>query len=220
MRWLGPLIFVNIFIWVVAWTPEARAVVCSNTENCLVSWVSALSGWAALAGALLTVAIMRQQLSEQKRQTDYVTGDLEAEAFFDSAMREEDNEYFSEAKITVINRNRRTLVLHRIEVFSPEGITIGIRSTKVDDDEIELPLSKMIQNNYIHRIVSGKEDGAKASRCVVNCHVFCGKELATLSSDPDRWSENPLTIKVFGYFKSGVDKPVEYLVSGLVSVST
>ncbi|MGV1825618.1 hypothetical protein GOZ89_16155 [Agrobacterium vitis] len=218
MRWLGPLILVNIFIWVVAFTPEARAVVCSGTENCLVSWVDALSGWAALAGALLTITVMRHQLTEQIRQTDYVTGDLDPEAFFDASMREEGGEYFSEAKITVINRNRRTLVLHRMEVSAPEGVTVGIRASKVDNDEKEQLLSEQVLHNYIHRNVPGKDDGATASRCVIECRVFYRKELATLSSDSERWADQPLTVKVFGWLKDTPDRPVEFMVSGVVPI--
>ncbi len=220
VRWLGPLILVNIFIWVVVFTPEAWAVVCSGTENCLVSWVDALSGWAALAGALLTIKVMRDQLTEQTRQTDYVTGDIHPEAFFDASMREEAGEYFSEAKITVINRNRRTLVLHRIEISAPEGVTVGIRASKVDEDEKDQVFSDLILHKYIHRNVPGKDDGARASRCVIDCHVFYLKELATLSSDSERWADQPLTIKILGWLKDTPDRPVEFMVGGAVPIQS
>ena len=222
MRWLGPLILVNIFIWIVACTPEARAVVCSGTENCMVSWIGALSGWAALVGALVTIRVMQNQLTEQRRQTDYVTGDLDPEAFFDQSMREEEGQYFSEAKITVINRNRRSLVLHRMDVTAPEGVTLGIRASKVDDDQKEQLFSKdhplNYIYNYIHRNVPGKEDGARASRCVVDCHVFYKRELVALPSDGERWAYQPVTIKVFGWLKDSPDRPVEFMVSGVVPI--
>lgn len=40
---------------------------CNGSGSCLQSWVSALSGWAAFAGAMLTIAVLRQQTSEARK---------------------------------------------------------------------------------------------------------------------------------------------------------
>jgi hypothetical protein len=219
LRWFGPAVVMAIGLAVIFDMPISRSMVCEPEKNCLIAWVGALSGWAALAGALFTVVVMREQLAEQKRQTDYITGDLDPEYFFDSSMREDDGVYFSEAKISVINRNRRTLVLQRFEASLPEGFSIGVRTTKVDDHEFEWPISQNWPSPFIHSVIPGKEDGARASRCVIVCHVFRGRELVTLSRETENWSEQPVTIKVFGFFKGAVDTPFDLIVNGTVTAS-
>lgn len=219
IRWFGPAVVIAIGLIAIFNIPISRDLLCEPEKNCLIAWVGALSGWAALAGALLTVLVMREQLAEQKRQTDYITGDLDPEYFFDSSLREDRGEFFSAAKISVINRNRRTLILQRFEASLPEGLSIGVRTTKVNDEEFEWPISKSSPFPFIHSVVPGKEDGARASRCVIDCHVFCGRELVTLSRDADHWSEQPVTIKVFGFFKGAVDTPFDLIVSGTVTIS-
>lgn len=71
--WLGPILLINIFIWVIAGVPQANSVLCANSENCLTDWVGALSGWAAVAAAFVTVsAMMRQQEDANRAQRDNV----------------------------------------------------------------------------------------------------------------------------------------------------
>lgn len=218
LRWLGPAVVIAVGFTVIVGMPISRDILCEPEKNCLIAWIGALSGWAALAGALFTIIVMREQLVEQKRQTDYITGDLDPEYFFESSVRENDQIYFSEAKITVINRNRRTLVLQRFEASLPEGLSIGIRATKVDNNEYQWPLSGRWPLSVIHSVVPGKEDGARASRCVIDCHVFMGDALVEMPRDVEEWRDQPVTIKVFGFFKGAVDIPFDLIVSGTVTV--
>ena len=75
MRWLGPAIIVAVSICVIFAIPIGRETLCEPERNCLVSWVSALSGWAAAAAAAVTIGSLRRQAQAQQKQTDFQLGD-------------------------------------------------------------------------------------------------------------------------------------------------
>ena len=73
MAWLGPLLIVNVFVWIIFWTPEASDAVCARSENCLTDWLGSLGGWVAAGAAYLTIRAMNSQRKEaDKHQREFV----------------------------------------------------------------------------------------------------------------------------------------------------
>ncbi|MDP9809380.1 hypothetical protein J2W42_002228 [Rhizobium tibeticum] len=200
MRWLGPTVVIVIGVSAIFGFSAGHEALCEPEKNCLISWVGALSGWAALAGALLTIGVMREQLKEQRRQTDHMMGDSQPDMFLDSNVRFGDDEFFSEVRMTVVNRNRRPLHLHRIEFEAPEGIIAGIRSSVIGDKTEAPPLAMSYVTQYIHRTLPGKEEGQPARHCVIDMHLFEkaeeGNRLVTLDRGVEQWSRAAIRIKL------------------------
>lgn len=76
MAWLGPLLIVNVFIWIIVCVPQANAAICANSDNCLTDWVGALGGWAAVGAAFLTINAMgaqRKQDWDLHRRTELLS---------------------------------------------------------------------------------------------------------------------------------------------------
>lgn len=71
--WLGPLALVTIFICYLFLSTSSEISLCEGA-NCLREWLAALSGWAALGAAIVTLSVMREQVEDQRRQTDFRTG--------------------------------------------------------------------------------------------------------------------------------------------------
>lgn len=122
MRWLGITVIINVFIWVVTWTPEANYALCTRTDNCLVSWVSALSGWAAAAGAIyaanVTLRPLLRQVDEARRQTDYIVGDAEPEFVLQRHRRED------RLVLRATNLNRRQVMVESMSVTHPPELEV------------------------------------------------------------------------------------------------
>ncbi|ULJ73617.1 hypothetical protein [Rhizobium gallicum] len=127
MRWLGPAVVCVIGGIVIIGNPISQHFICGGTQNCLATWVGALSGWAALGGGLLTVVVMRGQLAEQKRQTDFQLGD--APATVDILPHRKDDAL---VVVRVVNWNRRTLLVHELEMESDVG-DFGVFKIKSGD---------------------------------------------------------------------------------------
>lgn len=123
MRWLGIAVVMNVFVWVVTWTPEANYALCTKTDNCLVSWVSALSGWVAAAGALIaakmTLAPLIEQVREAKRQSDFLVGDSDPEFVL---LRHRQKNTVS---LRVTNWNRRNVLVDAVDCTSPDGVEVA-----------------------------------------------------------------------------------------------
>lgn len=113
MAWLGPLVLINIFVWIVIWMPEANQAMCAASVNCLVDWIGALSGWAAAFGALLaawwTVTSLRKQIEQQQTQIDFQLGD--GSPTLQPLGKRGDR---TPARFKLVNWNRRTISLTRI----------------------------------------------------------------------------------------------------------
>ena len=154
MAWLGPVILTKVFIWIAILTPEMRSAivsgVCAESDNCMTDWVGALSGWAALAGALLTIGVMRDQLQEQRRQTSFELGDglptIAATRFG----------YDEIGKLTVqlINWNRRAI--------EPESVV-----AEIDGQEVLITLMEFKGKNFKQQWSEGFLDGNRINKKIV-----------------------------------------------------
>ncbi|HEX5935340.1 MAG TPA: hypothetical protein VFY63_14350 [Pseudorhizobium sp.] len=69
MAWLGPLVLINAFIWIVVLVPEANAPFCEKTTNCLATWASAAGGAGTVLTALLLVWQIRLSERHHRRAT-------------------------------------------------------------------------------------------------------------------------------------------------------
>lgn len=135
MAWLGPLVLINIFIWIVLWTPEANQTICAESNNCLVDWIGALSGWAAAFGALLaawwTVTSLRKQIEQQQTQIDFQLGD--GSPTIQPLGKRGDR---TPTRFKIVNWNRRTISITRVTA------TAGAFTAPLVAVEIEITSAK------------------------------------------------------------------------------
>ena len=104
---------------------------CNGSEAvCFRDWLGALSGWVAAIGALfatwLTVRKLREQISEQKRQTDFMLGD--ASPTMDSIV---DIKNPKQVVLRIVNWNRRAFQVHEIETHDI-GAALIMKSAKMN----------------------------------------------------------------------------------------
>lgn len=218
MRWLGPAIISCIGLLLIFGNPLSTRALCDGTGNCPATWVGALSGWAALIGALLTIGVLRQQLSEQRRQNDHLRGDSSPEVFFEASAHHQDNRYYCEVRVTVINRNRRPLSLFKLEMTAPIDLDLFIRNVTIDGQEPS-PIHRMLaKSKYIHQLLMGKEEGHKAERCLIECLVTKAEKLVELPRDADEWEEIKVSITISGFLKDAEDTPISLQTSGVISL--
>ncbi|BDA84986.1 hypothetical protein Sa4125_25280 [Aureimonas sp. SA4125] len=103
----------------------ATGSVCAPTDgfiSCSREWIGALSGYFAAAGAGLaawyTIGPLRNQVREAKRQSDFIVGDhpptLDAVRHFEEP---------DSIVLTVINWNRRGLIIYAAEIAGYENET-------------------------------------------------------------------------------------------------
>ncbi|MCI9865841.1 hypothetical protein RHIZ_07795 [Rhizobium skierniewicense] len=215
-RWLGPVAIAVVGASIIFGNPISQSFFCENTQNCGATWISALSGWAALAGALLTIGVMREQLAEQRRQTDHLMGNSAPEMFIEPHMSRVKEEYVSEISITVVNRNRRPLRLHAVTAVCSPDVDIGIKETSIGESRNTLLFSDWFRHRYVHRTIPGKEDGLPAQSCVIVFHVFSGKGLAKLGNDPERWTASGIKVRLGCFQKGTKDEPIELFAEGEV----
>ena len=95
--------------------------------QCAREWIGSLSGWFAGAAAVATglviliqIKVMKDQLSEQKVQTQYVVGNLPPTVEFKNIDSQK-----SSAIISIKNVGRRTLQLRDIVVKEPSDVMIS-----------------------------------------------------------------------------------------------
>ncbi|NSL21752.1 hypothetical protein [Agrobacterium tumefaciens] len=213
MRWLGPVVLLGIAVTVVFNLPIGFKTLCEPEKNCLVAWISALSGWAALAGAMITVGVMREQLSEQRRQTDYMSGDMAPEMYLNGYTRAnetaDDDEFFSELEVTVVNRNRRALILRKLTLVEPSHIELGVRSFAINGHEAQKFFSEALKHDYVHATLPGKEDGQSAPTCVIRCHLYENGTLIEFDPrDPDIYQDRLVRVQLHCIQKDAVEKEI------------
>jgi hypothetical protein len=96
--------------------------VCGGGTCSVQSWLSALSGWVAafgaLAAAILTLAPLREQVQEARRQSDFLVGDAAPE-FVLLRNRKTDT-----IKLLVTNWNRRTVMV--VDISCIEDTTLSV----------------------------------------------------------------------------------------------
>lgn len=119
---------------------------------CTREWVSALSGWIAAGGALiaawLTINKLRQQIAEQKKQTDFLVGD--AMPTLDCLQDINDPQ---QIVIRIVNWNRRTVLIHGIgfDNMDTTNLTTAIMEIKQNDVIIREPIRQPIINGWEDR---------------------------------------------------------------------
>ena len=144
-------------------------------EDWWQSWIGALSGWVAAAGALaaalLTLPHLKRQADEAKRQADFALGDS-APSFDVYA------EDFVEVYFRVVNWNRRTLLIDQIKF---DGIiAVEVRAVQISNKKEMWPWELGIEpdndpifNSAIR--VPGFEDRTKPPiSCTIKARAFGG----------------------------------------------
>jgi len=219
MRWLGPAVVIVIGFILVFGNPIGLSTACDGTDNCMVTWVGALSGWAALGGALLTVWVMRDQLAEQRRQTDYLTGNAEPEMFCSVSVEHSPEGFIPILKITVVNRNRRPLELHRLgfECTDPR-LDVSIRSVRIGGSAKNKPLPLQIKGKFIHSTVPGKDDGAPAVTCEIECYVFTSGQIKPFNADFTTWQHIVYSVTLTSLLRDAASRPFKITASGVIAL--
>jgi len=118
MRWLGPAIVAVIGAIVIFGNPITHAALCDGTGNCVATWVSALSGWAAAFAAAITVRSLFQQAKAAQAQTDFQLGN--AEPTLDAVQHTERK---TRVALRIRNWNRRSMIVRRIRLVTSKKIS-------------------------------------------------------------------------------------------------
>lgn len=119
MRWLGPCTVAAIGAAVIIGNPISLEVMCNETQNCLVTWVGALSGWAAALAAAVTVRSLFQQAKAAQHQTDFQLGD--AEPTLDAVQHAERKRA---VVLRIRNWNRRSMIIRRIKLVTERKVSV------------------------------------------------------------------------------------------------
>lgn len=119
IRWLGPTAVIAIGAFIIIGNPLGQRIFCDKTQNCLATWVGALSGWAAALAAAITISSLFQQAKAAQKQTDFQLGD--AEPTFDVVQH---GKRETAVVLQVRNWNRRSMIIRRIRLLTSEKISI------------------------------------------------------------------------------------------------
>lgn len=210
-RWMGPLVISAVGLTVIFGNPITVQALCSGTHNCAIEWVGALSGWAALGGALLTIVVMTQQLEEQRRQTDFMTGNGSPDAYIALSL-DQDGEFmrwFPMLEIAVVNRNRRQLTIREFRYeISDRQFDVFVKSVEASGEERQMPFSKLIKTRYTHAHIAGKEEGQKAEQCRILCHISENGDFRHFPHDPDLLRSIHVKVQLLGEFRDARKQPV------------
>ncbi|MES0179701.1 hypothetical protein NKJ86_14020 [Mesorhizobium sp. M0025] len=129
----------------------------TGTASCIQTWVSALSGWAAFGGALLAIPFLAAQVSEARRQTEFIVGDaLPTASLHDPReVRVAGEEAFS-TRLTIVNWNRHPILVRQIDIVEPAEVKIF--EVKVEDEpgrqtilQKELANGRMLVPGWVNR---------------------------------------------------------------------
>lgn len=114
--------------------------------HCTREWVSALSGWIAAIGALfaawLTVRKLREQIAEQKRQTNFIIGEAEPDFII------ERNRIAKVCTLKVINWNRHRIIIEKI-IMNDHRYNIFCSS--FDEDKQSVAYKNFKVNGWLNR---------------------------------------------------------------------
>lgn len=128
-----------------------RISACEAIETrglCLRGWISALSGWAAAIGALiaagLTIAKLREQITDQKRQTDFIIGD--------SLPIVEWSQEPTHFRITIKNFNRHATQLIAVENESAFNISFSFKRPRPVDSVQTIPHTEVVEKFNVFKI--------------------------------------------------------------------
>ncbi|PZU18924.1 MAG: hypothetical protein DI589_22845 [Shinella sp.] len=119
MRWAGPLIITCVGMFFIVGNPIGQDLFCDGTQNCLATWVGALSGWAAALAAAITIRSLFQQAQAAQMQTDFQLGD--AEPTLDAVQHREQK---GAIVLQIRNWNRRSMIVRRVRLLTEERISV------------------------------------------------------------------------------------------------
>ncbi|WP_421360035.1 hypothetical protein [Agrobacterium rosae] len=217
MKWLGPAVIVSVGLMAIIGVPVSRSALCEPEKNCLISWLGALSGWAALVGGLLTVAVMREQLSEQKRQTDHLMGNADPEIYANGTVFTDNQLWYPAIEITVINRNRRPLEIRHMKARLNADLQIGVRQSAHRGDVKQSIFARTMIHTGIHRVLAGKEDGAAAETCLIDCSIYRENKIFEIDArNIEEWNSYEFEIELFCRLRGGADKDIVLKTSGQI----
>ncbi|PJR13954.1 hypothetical protein [Sinorhizobium meliloti] len=197
LSWLGAAFIVAAFLAYLFLTTPSEVVLCRGDENCFRDWIGALSGWAGLSAALLTIRVMSRQLREQQVHTAYLRGDVNPTIYATREIRWVGLQAFAKVDVVVMNLNRRPLRMGRLEwATSDASVAISIAGVTVGAQHESKMLSEQIQHNFVHETVPGHEPGGRPTTSKVHCHVWRGDQLARLPTSDQHWEEIRVRIKL------------------------
>ncbi|WP_311273512.1 MULTISPECIES: hypothetical protein [unclassified Rhizobium] len=116
--WLGPTIISVVGLVIIVGNPIGQETFCSETQNCLVTWVGALSGWAAALAAATTIGSLVRQATAAQKQADFQLGD--ADPTFDAVQHGEQR---TSVVLRIRNWNRRSMIIRRIRLVTAREVT-------------------------------------------------------------------------------------------------
>ena len=178
MAWLGPIVLINIVIWIIAGIPDARQALCGDSGNCLMDWIGALSGWAGAIGAIFaawwTVSHLRRQIEQQQAQIDFQLGDGPPLAW----LEEDIIGGAAAARLRVQNWNRRPFRLVSLEASEGfENYGFQINSLSINRSVVEQPMGDLaqIRNVFQKAQLNGRSHLSDPSFADVRI-LFCKKD--------------------------------------------
>lgn len=194
LAWLGPLVLINTFLWILLSVPEAGQAVCGQSDTCLVDWVGALSGWAGAFGALIaawwTVSGLRKQIQLQQFQIDFQLGD--GAPTIQPLGKRGDR---APARFKIVNWNRRTISITRITATAGDFVAPiiameqEIASTKGGSDYSVRPDGTLDWKPYLE----GWLDRSAAAPALVFKIKYNEEDLDVFPTQP----RQPVTIQVY-----------------------
>ncbi|WP_421591119.1 hypothetical protein [Shinella sp. M27] len=126
---LGMFILFMRFLPELANWPEWP--LCDEPDCNVQGWLSATSGWAGFIAAGVAVGLTWRQLSQQRKQTDFMLGD--APPTMDVTPDLDDP---TEMVVRIVNWNRRAVFIKSIRLNV--GNAMGVMELKLDDRVVEL----------------------------------------------------------------------------------
>ncbi len=167
-------VFLSIILFNYFWPVPPGDWFCKSGDPCVQQWVGALSGWIAAAIAIPTLLTLKNQLKEQRRQTEFLVGDSLPTAVATDLTAN----HLSALNLHITNWNRRRFVIDRIEC--DDGFQIVLQEA-MSDGKRDLLTAFMDQEEgqsiepRIH--LGGWEDRSKPpSSGVLTIRVFAKDE--------------------------------------------
>lgn len=174
------------------------SIVSNWDEVAIRNWVSALSGWAALLAGIVTVAKMNTQIKEQRRQNDFIVGDMPPEMWVDTSIAVFEGGFRGTVTVSITNMNRRPLYIRAIECITDSTVVLGCRTFKIDGKEVGERLPAIFPITNINRQIPGRKIGSHAPVCEVECAIYVDGKLPHLSMKVDDWNSREITVRLSG----------------------
>jgi hypothetical protein len=120
--------------WPVNIVTETWRYARIQNEDWWREWISATSGWAGALAAAVTLFALYRQISEQKKQTDFVLGD--ALPTMDVLEHRKDGQVLV---VKIRNWNRRSLIINDITTVD-SSYRVGVLEMKINDISVKTNL--------------------------------------------------------------------------------